>query len=72
MKLLYKNLFRAIFIDKILQIQPNPCANSPCNNGGVCQAGAAGSYVCNCVGGYSGRNCEVSKSLVFSNYCYEL
>ena len=38
------------------------CASSPCHNGGRCSDGVNG-YTCSCAGGYTGGNCETSKSL---------
>ena len=36
------------------------CASSPCQHGGICTDGING-YMCTCVQGYSGSNCEESK-----------
>ena len=33
------------------------CGSSPCYNGGDCSDGAD-HYVCNCLSGFSGANCE--------------
>lgn len=35
------------------------CASNPCQNGGICQDEFQ-SYVCQCVEGYEGRNCETA------------
>lgn len=35
----------------------DPCASSPCKNGGVCHKSAQ-MYVCKCPKEYQGRNCE--------------
>ena len=39
----------------------NACQNDPCLNGAGC-VNAADTYACNCVGSFSGQNCE-SKSI---------
>lgn len=40
----------------------NACSNIPCLNGATCSATGTGStYVCNCVSGYSGTNCQICK-----------
>ena len=36
------------------------CADSPCDNGGTCIDKVA-DYDCNCVEGYSGKNCSTGK-----------
>ena len=38
------------------------CDSSPCLNGGTCYAQAGGSYVCSCIYGYSGVNCQFSEN----------
>ena len=42
---------------------PNPCNNSPCQNGGQCSRcdGSCYAYKCQCNPGYEGVNCEISK-----------
>ena len=39
---------------------PDPCAAGPCQHGGVCvsQVLLGGTYTCQCVGGYTGANCQ--------------
>ena len=36
------------------------CANSPCQNGGSCTDGV-NQFTCQCVTGFTGTNCEISK-----------
>ena len=36
------------------------CANSPCQNGGSCTDGV-NQFTCQCVPGFTGTNCEISK-----------
>ena len=44
------------------------CAVQPCQNGGNC-TDAVNNYTCNCVAGYSGKNCSVGEfKLYFFNY----
>ena len=37
----------------------NECLETPCSNGGTCVDGV-GSYLCNCVEGFAGRQCDVT------------
>jgi hypothetical protein len=41
---------------------PNPCAANPCQNGGACTPGAAGSgtFSCQCALGYTGNVCQTN------------
>ena len=34
------------------------CADQPCQNGGNCTDAGIADYTCNCVAGYSGKNCS--------------
>ena len=36
----------------------NPCSPSPCLNGAGCQVSGS-SYICSCLSGYSGTNCQI-------------
>ena len=38
----------------------NDCEGNPCQNGASCFDGVNG-YVCTCLPGYEGTNCEISK-----------
>ena len=45
-----------------------PCHSEPCQNGGSCTAGV-NDYTCNCVAGFTGKNCSVSEyKFSFLNY----
>ena len=39
----------------------NECSSSPCQNGGAC-IDAVNSYLCSCVDGYDGDNCETGNN----------
>lgn len=50
-----------------------PCSSEPCQNNGVCQPDLSGyDYSCQCVNGFTGRNCETSKCLCFTVLLYLL
>lgn len=36
------------------------CAASPCENGGTCEDAADNAYLCTCLAGYSGTNCQIA------------
>lgn len=40
----------------------NPCyqQSTPCQNNGICVAGANGAYTCTCSSPYTGINCETT------------
>ena len=40
------------------------CISNPCKNNGNCTDGLNG-YICKCIAGFSGDNCETSKSEKF-------
>ena len=42
------------------------CADQPCQNEGNC-TDAVNDYTCNCVAGYSGKNCSIGKDAVHVN-----
>ena len=47
-------------------LEINNCITGICQNGGTCQD-LVGDYVCSCVPGYTGRNCQTSESNNKSN-----
>ena len=44
------------------------CASTPCQNSGTCTDGV-NEYTCTCVTGYTGSNCEISRSHSHLQYC---
>ena len=52
-----------------LLLDIDDCARQPCQNGGTC-TDAVNNYTCNCVAGYSGKNCSVGEyKFYFLNNC---
>ena len=52
---------RRVFTNNcIVLIDIDECASNPCQNLGTCTDGV-NQYVCGCVAGYTGANCETSK-----------
>ncbi|PKN57414.1 MAG: hypothetical protein CVU56_11165 [Deltaproteobacteria bacterium HGW-Deltaproteobacteria-14] len=50
--------FGAYHLDALRLVAPeDPCAATPCANGGTCAA-AAGGFTCTCAAGYEGATCE--------------
>ena len=43
------------------------CLENPCNNNGSCVDGIA-SYNCECLAGFTGADCEMSKCPVFQEF----
>ena len=50
-----------ISLNLILYLDIDDCALSPCQNGGSCTDQVNG-YICNCVEGYDGTNCETGNT----------
>ena len=48
---------------KSLFVDINECASNPCQNGGSCTDQING-YVCHCVDGYLGINCETGNHAI--------
>ena len=44
-------------------IDIDDCAGQPCQNGATC-IDAVNNYTCNCVDGYTGKNCSIGKNRV--------
>ena len=51
-----------------IPVNPDPCANSPCKNGGNCTAKEAG-FICACAPGYTGSTCETDVDDCASSPC---
>eukprot|EP00662_Eupelagonemidae_sp_cell21_P019642 gene19642-biopygen16231 len=47
----------------------DPCAGSPCSNGGVCSAGSGGGHTCDCVPGFTGTDCGTAVDECDPNPC---
>ena len=45
----------------------NKCIPNPCRNGATCVR-AINSYSCQCVAGYSGQDCQSSKSAALTKF----
>ena len=56
-KYIYYMIFSWFFLDK------NECDSNPCQNGGLC-VDYPNLYVCNCLPGFAGVNCENSEYLL--------
>ena len=52
----------------IFILDVDECAGQPCKNGGNC-TDAVNDYSCDCIGGYTGKNCTGGKKL---QYKYQL
>ena len=54
-------------------IDIDDCAVRPCQNGATC-IDAVNDYTCNCVVGYTGKNCSIGKNRVwrFHNLVFQL
>ena len=44
------------------------CASQPCENKSTCKEEIINSYTCECLGGYSGTNCEIGIDYYYSIY----
>lgn len=54
------------FAENSINNQPNPCASSPCENGGSCSTRYS-TFYCSCPEGFSGLRCELEES---PNMCH--
>ena len=54
-----KHILTTIFC-VLLASDIDDCANIPCQNGGSCDDGV-NQFTCQCVPGFTGTNCEISK-----------
>ena len=47
----------------------SPCSLDPCQNGGTCVGSFDNSYVCSCLPGFTGKNCDVDINECHSSPC---
>ena len=59
----HKTIFTIIYV---LYSDIDECASNPCQNGGTC-ADDVNRYDCTCEAGYTGADCETSRS-TYNNY----
>ena len=57
------------FYPSLIIADIDDCTDQPCQNGATC-IDAVNDYTCNCVDGYTGKNCNIGKSRVsvFGSY----
>ena len=61
-----QGLYRPINVSCIFSLflsEIDDCAEQPCLNGGTC-IDSVNDYICNCVVGYTGKNCGVGEDKV--------
>ena len=49
------------YVIMVVFVAPGPCESDPCQNGGTCQGTDDGDYVCDCLHGWTGVDCEKRK-----------
>ena len=48
----------------------DPCGSAPCKNNAVCANQGTTDYKCTCVGGFTGKDCDVPPSMqIFHFMC---
>ena len=52
-----------LFYPSLIIADIDDCAVQPCQNGATC-IDAVNDYTCNCVDGYTGKNCSIGKNRV--------
>ena len=61
---LYHPSSTMVFFDpSLIIVDIDDCAGQPCQNGATC-IDAVNDYTCNCVDGYTGKNCGIGKNRV--------
>lgn len=57
-------MWNGMFLNSTLFSDIAECASTPCKYGGSCKDLENG-YKCNCMSGYDGDNCELSKYTIY-------
>nr|XP_039261757.1 uncharacterized protein LOC120337916 [Styela clava] len=47
----------------------DPCMSSPCQHDGICESVVGTEYICDCMCGYTGKNCEIDINECENNPC---
>ena len=58
------------FTGPLCRFPLNNCELKPCQNGGTCETGLYGSYICVCLPGFTGQNCTDSVPVCTSSSCH--
>ena len=54
------SFFYIFFYPSLIFADIDDCVDQPCQNGATC-IDAVNDYTCNCVNGYTGKNCSIGK-----------
>ena len=62
----FKCICPAMYTGKKCESLVDPCSGgSVCKNGGSCVATSTQSYICVCVNGFTGLNCDIQVTILF-------
>ena len=63
-------IFISPLLGSIIISAIDECASNPCDNGGTC-TDLKDDVKCDCMGGYSGKFCEIENDECLSDPCYQ-